>query len=382
MFEVVELGDRRAPTEGRPRHLLGIGEIDDLVRGVELGIDTFDCAMPTRIGRHGMALVPDPDAPLARRPRQGALAARPTSRCSTAARARPARTATRAPTCTTCCKAQGADRAAPADDPQPRLPAAADGRAARGDRRRAPRRGRGRRAQRRRAVGAGESAAGRSGDRGFHRFRRLRLELRAPGDGAMPRPHDHRRPRSPASRAGLAVAVPLGPIGVMIVDTGIRDGGRSRVRRRPRDRDGRRPLRRDRRAVRRGRGELAGARAGHAADRRRGRADRRRRLRAAAPQAPGHGTRRGGRPAARATTCSRASVALTAVNPATAVTFAALMIGAPGGRRRLGRRSRAVRRRGVRRVAGVAEHAGAGAERCSATACRRPAAGGRRCSAT
>jgi queuine tRNA-ribosyltransferase len=46
--------------EDRPRHLLGIGEVDDLVRGVELGIDTFDCAMPTRLGRHGMALVPDP----------------------------------------------------------------------------------------------------------------------------------------------------------------------------------------------------------------------------------------------------------------------------------------------------------------------------------
>ena len=29
------------------------------MRGVELGIDTFDCAMPTRIGRHGMAVVPD-----------------------------------------------------------------------------------------------------------------------------------------------------------------------------------------------------------------------------------------------------------------------------------------------------------------------------------
>ena len=39
----------------------GIGEVDDLVRGVELGIDTFDCAMPTRIGRHGMAIVPDPE---------------------------------------------------------------------------------------------------------------------------------------------------------------------------------------------------------------------------------------------------------------------------------------------------------------------------------
>ncbi|MEV4420366.1 tRNA guanosine(34) transglycosylase Tgt [Patulibacter sp. NPDC049589] len=47
--------------ERKARHLLGIGEIDDLVRGVEQGIDTFDCAMPTRIGRHGMALVPEPE---------------------------------------------------------------------------------------------------------------------------------------------------------------------------------------------------------------------------------------------------------------------------------------------------------------------------------
>jgi queuine tRNA-ribosyltransferase len=47
--------------ETKPRHLLGIGEIDDLVRGVEQGIDTFDCAMPTRLGRHGMALVPEPE---------------------------------------------------------------------------------------------------------------------------------------------------------------------------------------------------------------------------------------------------------------------------------------------------------------------------------
>jgi queuine tRNA-ribosyltransferase len=44
----------------RPRHLLGIGEVDDLIRGVELGIDSFDCAMPTRLARHGVALVPDP----------------------------------------------------------------------------------------------------------------------------------------------------------------------------------------------------------------------------------------------------------------------------------------------------------------------------------
>jgi queuine tRNA-ribosyltransferase len=64
MYEVVswatsELGGE---LERRPRHLLGIGEVDDLIAGVELGIDTFDCAMPTRLGRHGTALVPDPDA--------------------------------------------------------------------------------------------------------------------------------------------------------------------------------------------------------------------------------------------------------------------------------------------------------------------------------
>jgi queuine tRNA-ribosyltransferase len=60
MFEVVRWAMEEIP-EDRPVHLLGIGEVDDLVRGVELGIDTFDCAMPTRIGRHGMAVVPDPE---------------------------------------------------------------------------------------------------------------------------------------------------------------------------------------------------------------------------------------------------------------------------------------------------------------------------------
>ena len=29
---------------------------------IELGVDTFDCAIPTRLGRHGVALVPDPEA--------------------------------------------------------------------------------------------------------------------------------------------------------------------------------------------------------------------------------------------------------------------------------------------------------------------------------
>ena len=60
MYEVVEWTTAVLP-EDKPRHLLGIGDIDDLVRGVELGIDTFDCAMPTRLGRHGVALVPEPE---------------------------------------------------------------------------------------------------------------------------------------------------------------------------------------------------------------------------------------------------------------------------------------------------------------------------------
>ena len=43
-----------------PKHLLGIGEPDDLLDGIALGIDLFDCAVPTRLGRHGTALAPLP----------------------------------------------------------------------------------------------------------------------------------------------------------------------------------------------------------------------------------------------------------------------------------------------------------------------------------
>jgi len=46
--------------DGPPRHLLGIGDVDDIVHAVGLGMDTFDCATPTRLARHGTALVPDP----------------------------------------------------------------------------------------------------------------------------------------------------------------------------------------------------------------------------------------------------------------------------------------------------------------------------------
>ena len=41
----------------RPIHFLGIGRMKDVLEGVKYGIDTFDCVMPTRIARHGMALI-------------------------------------------------------------------------------------------------------------------------------------------------------------------------------------------------------------------------------------------------------------------------------------------------------------------------------------
>jgi queuine tRNA-ribosyltransferase len=59
MYEVVGWTTAVLPDDS-PRHLLGVGDVDDLLRGVELGIDTFDCAMPTRLGRHGVAVVPEP----------------------------------------------------------------------------------------------------------------------------------------------------------------------------------------------------------------------------------------------------------------------------------------------------------------------------------
>jgi queuine tRNA-ribosyltransferase len=59
MREVVGWTLDALPDE-RPRHLLGIGDVDDIVHAVSAGVDTLDCATPTRLARHGTALVPDP----------------------------------------------------------------------------------------------------------------------------------------------------------------------------------------------------------------------------------------------------------------------------------------------------------------------------------
>jgi len=60
MYGVLDMTLPHLPAEA-PKHLLGIGEPDDLIEGIRRGIDVFDCAVPTRLGRHGMALAPLPE---------------------------------------------------------------------------------------------------------------------------------------------------------------------------------------------------------------------------------------------------------------------------------------------------------------------------------
>jgi queuine tRNA-ribosyltransferase len=41
--------------QDRPRYLMGVGTPEDLLESVARGIDMFDCVLPTRNGRHGLA---------------------------------------------------------------------------------------------------------------------------------------------------------------------------------------------------------------------------------------------------------------------------------------------------------------------------------------
>ena len=55
-YDVVEFTVPMLP-EGSPRYLMGVGSPEDLVESVALGIDMFDCVLPTRIARNGSLLV-------------------------------------------------------------------------------------------------------------------------------------------------------------------------------------------------------------------------------------------------------------------------------------------------------------------------------------
>ena len=54
MLRVIEAVEPHLPQD-KPRYLMGVGTPDDIAQAVLRGIDMFDCVMPTRAGRHGMA---------------------------------------------------------------------------------------------------------------------------------------------------------------------------------------------------------------------------------------------------------------------------------------------------------------------------------------
>ncbi len=53
MYEMIELVNTILP-DNKPRYLMGVGTPENILEGIALGIDMFDCVMPTRNGRNGM----------------------------------------------------------------------------------------------------------------------------------------------------------------------------------------------------------------------------------------------------------------------------------------------------------------------------------------
>jgi len=56
MFEVIDFLVKKIPEE-KPRYLMGIGLLDQILKAIKKGIDIFDCVVPTREGRHGRIFV-------------------------------------------------------------------------------------------------------------------------------------------------------------------------------------------------------------------------------------------------------------------------------------------------------------------------------------
>ncbi len=54
-----QIVDATAPylPANKPRYLMGVGTYREMVRAIAVGVDLFDCVIPTRLGRHGAALV-------------------------------------------------------------------------------------------------------------------------------------------------------------------------------------------------------------------------------------------------------------------------------------------------------------------------------------
>lgn len=53
MYAMIEVVNRILPQD-KPRYLMGVGTPENILEGIERGVDMFDCVMPTRNGRNGM----------------------------------------------------------------------------------------------------------------------------------------------------------------------------------------------------------------------------------------------------------------------------------------------------------------------------------------
>ena len=58
MYEMIEVVNGILPKD-RPRYLMGVGTPENILEGIERGIDMFDCVMPTRNGRNAMLFTKD-----------------------------------------------------------------------------------------------------------------------------------------------------------------------------------------------------------------------------------------------------------------------------------------------------------------------------------
>lgn len=52
MYRMIDYSIKYLP-EDKPRYLMGVGAVNDILNGIERGVDMFDCVLPTRIARHG-----------------------------------------------------------------------------------------------------------------------------------------------------------------------------------------------------------------------------------------------------------------------------------------------------------------------------------------
>ena len=53
MYEMTDIACRILPSD-KPRYLMGVGTPENILEAISLGVDLFDCVIPTRNGRNGM----------------------------------------------------------------------------------------------------------------------------------------------------------------------------------------------------------------------------------------------------------------------------------------------------------------------------------------